>query len=142
MDYKHGPGNRKYEDFGNFNYGAVALAFGLSTGAALRGAGLVQILVNMYRKIQEGNLEDAKKYVAEHGLDFLGGAPYGDQPEDQKMIRQGFRYYKEIYLKKQSAKETSEKYREITETQRAIIVEELDSFLRSPRRIGEILGGK
>ena len=46
MDYKRGPGKRLYEDFANVDYGAVALGFVLSEEAALRAAGLVQILVN------------------------------------------------------------------------------------------------
>lgn len=53
MDYKAGPGNKKYEDFGNFNYGAVALAFGLTEQTALRGAGLVQTIVNISNFIKK-----------------------------------------------------------------------------------------
>lgn len=46
MDYKRYEGRLRYEDFGNFNYGAVALAFGLNEEGALRGAGLIQIISN------------------------------------------------------------------------------------------------
>lgn len=60
MDYKAGRGNIIYEDFGNFNYGAVALAFGLSESAALRGAGLIQIIVNAERLNRDGKMEELR----------------------------------------------------------------------------------
>jgi hypothetical protein len=101
MDYKNGPGNIIYEDFGNFNYGAVALAFGVREQAVLRAAGLVQILVNTYNLLKKNKTEEFIEYTRGHGLDFLGREPYGDQEKDQEMIKQGFRYYKEVYLKKQ-----------------------------------------
>ncbi|WP_428566235.1 MAG: polymorphic toxin type 44 domain-containing protein [Solidesulfovibrio sp. DCME] len=69
MDYKHGKGNIIYEDFGNFNYGAVSLAFGLSTEASLRGAGVIQILANAYRKISKEGIESANNgHVRQRGV--------------------------------------------------------------------------
>ncbi|MYL82877.1 hypothetical protein GTA51_06965 [Desulfovibrio aerotolerans] len=100
MDYKAGHGNIKYEDFGNFNYGAVALAFGLSEKVALRGAGLVQTIVDISRIKNNKGSDEAKQYFKDHKFDFLGRESYGDQRKDQEMIKQGFRYYKEVYLKK------------------------------------------
>jgi hypothetical protein len=142
MDYKHGPGNRIYEDFGNFNYGAVALGFGLSEEVALRAAGLVQVLVNSYNMMTKRNAEDTGSYVKSHGLDFVGEAPYGDQTKDQEMIKQGFRYYREVYLKEKIQNETQKTLPEKVVMRRDLILEEMDSFLRSPRRIGSIFLGE
>lgn len=54
--------------------------------------------------------------------------PYGDQQEDQEMIKQGFRYYKEVYLKKQPDKAPREELEEMREMQKQIGKEEWDSF--------------
>lgn len=125
-----------------FNYGAVALGFGLSEEVALRAAGLVQVLVNSYNMMAKRNAEDTGSYVKSHGLDFVGEAPYGDQTKDQEMIKQGFRYYREVYLKEKIQNETQKTLPEKVVMRRDLILEEMDSFLRSPRRIGSIFLGE
>jgi hypothetical protein len=55
MDYKLRDTQGTYEDFGNFNFGAVALAFGFTEETALRAAGLVQILVNEKRRLKNND---------------------------------------------------------------------------------------
>jgi len=129
MDYKRGKGNKIYEDFGNFNYGAVARGFGFSEETALRAAGLVQILVDSSIMLKT-SVEKTKKYIADHGLDFLGGEPYGDQKQDQEMIKQGFRYYDEIYLKKEVGKDPFEDFKERQAVQNKIAKEEWNSFFQ------------
>lgn len=67
-----------YENYGNFHFGAVAAAFGVPEGIALRGAGLKQRIDNPDRP-QPGNP--------------LWEAPYWDDPRDQEMIKRGYRFY-------------------------------------------------
>lgn len=136
MDYKYSGRGSRYEDFGNFNYGAVALAFGLSEQSALRGAGLVQIIVDAYRLVDKNKTDEARQFIADHGLDFLKGEPYGDQGKDQHMIKQGFRYYKEVYLAKYSEK-ISDEERDIIK--KKIADEETESFCNGTWKIGNIM---
>jgi len=131
MDYKK-YGYQKYEDFGNFNYGAVALAFGLTENAALRGAGLVQIIADVSRKLFKGKVVDAVGDMYNHGLDALGGPPYGDSREDQIMIKNGFRYAKEVFAKKYAPYELRHDYDIMREK---VDAEEWDSFSRIPGRV-------
>ncbi len=84
----------KYEDFGNFNYGATALAFGFQEKWALQAAGIVHVLTNTAQKDWKAN--EYKKSILDFGVSFQG-PPYGDDPDDQRMIKAGFRYYQEIY---------------------------------------------
>lgn len=136
MDYKHSEANLKYEDFGNFNDGAVALAFGLSEQAALRGAGLVQIIVDAYRLMGKNKTDEAKQFIADHGLDFLKDEPYGDQFKDQHMIKQGFRYYKEVYLDKYSERLSVEERNIIKQR---IAEEATESFCNGTWKIESIM---
>ncbi|MEO3430523.1 RHS repeat-associated core domain-containing protein [Pelagibius sp. CAU 1746] len=74
-DYKQQ--GRKYEDFGNFNFGASGSAFGFPEGVLRRGAGWANQKADPTRK----------------GLgDPLGGPPYGDDPADQEQIGKGINY--------------------------------------------------
>ena len=74
-DYKQK--GRKYEDFGNFNYGATGSAFGFSDSVVHRGAGWANQKADPTRK----------------GLGSpLGKFPYGDAPNDQEQIGRGIKY--------------------------------------------------
>jgi uncharacterized protein RhaS with RHS repeats len=68
----------KYEDFGNFNYGATGAALGFSEQTLLRGAGWAH---------QRANNPD------ELNIKWMGAAPYGDDPKDQAQIKAGINYY-------------------------------------------------
>jgi RHS repeat-associated protein len=68
-----------YENFGNFNYGATGAALGFSQDDLLYAAGRVQ------------------QYTGPTDPSWgtpSGGPPYGDDPRDQDMIRQGYQYYR------------------------------------------------
>lgn len=98
----HGPWDYKrrdpiYENFGNFNFGATAAAFGFMEKWALEAAGIVQI----YQHKVGTDLKE-KKFVKalQEFEEVLQGPPYGDDPKDQEMIKLGFRYYQEVYLQK------------------------------------------
>lgn len=73
MDYKNKYG-RSYENLGNFNYGATATALGIPEGIVLRAAGWAQRRAGTSRP--------------EWGSPN-GAPPYGDDPNDQAMIRLG-----------------------------------------------------
>jgi len=74
-DYKQQ--GRKYEDFGNYNFGATGTAFGLPSAVLLRGAGWANKKADPTRK----------------GLgDPWGKYPYGDDPNDQVQIQSGINY--------------------------------------------------
>lgn len=79
-DYKQR--GRQYEDFGNFNYGAMTSAMGASDNLILRGAGAAQT--------RSGNTDP------NFGSPW-GGPPYGDDPADQAQIRAGISYYKNCH---------------------------------------------
>lgn len=101
-DYKRR--NPEYEDFGNFNFGATAKAFGFQEKWALQAAGIVQI----YQHKARADFLDAKYTQAL--LDFkeaFKGPPYGDEKRDQEMIRLGFRYYDDVYMSKYGWKSTT-----------------------------------
>ncbi len=83
-DYKQRQkGNRDYQDFGNFNYGAVMTANGWGPETILRGAGWAQQRAGTSRK--------------EFGSP-LGGPPYGDDPADQRQIKAGIDYYEKTCM--------------------------------------------
>jgi hypothetical protein len=71
---------------GNYSYGATAAALGLPENLALRGAGLAQ---------RASAVGDAIKGKVPRTR--LGGlrAPYGDDPRDQAVIREGYAYGRE-----------------------------------------------
>ncbi len=74
-DYKQQGG--KYEDFGNFNFGATGYAFGFPLGILQRGAGWANQKADPSRK----NLGSP-----------WGEYPYGDDPSDQEQIKSGSSY--------------------------------------------------
>ncbi|EFL52351.1 hypothetical protein DesfrDRAFT_0840 [Solidesulfovibrio fructosivorans JJ]] len=101
-DYKRR--SREYEDFGNFNFGATAKAFGFQEKWALQAAGIVQI----FQHKASADFYDEKYLQAL--IDFkkaFNGPPYGDEKRDQEMIKLGFRYYDDIYLNKYGWKLTT-----------------------------------
>jgi hypothetical protein len=69
----------QYQDAGNFNFGAVGAALGVSDQVLLRGAGWAQ--------------QQAGTSLPSFGSP-LGNPPYGDDPADQAQIKQGIAYYK------------------------------------------------
>lgn len=76
-DYKKG--QPQYESFGNFNYGAVGTAAGISEAVLLRAAGAAQSLAGTSQA-------EFDKWWSE--------APYGDDPVDQVWIKAGIDYAK------------------------------------------------
>lgn len=76
-DYKNG--QPQYESFGNFNYGAVGTAAGISEAVLLRAAGAAQSLAGTSQA-------EFDKWWSE--------APYGDDPVDQVWIKAGIDYAK------------------------------------------------
>ena len=77
-DYKSRIG-RRYENFGNFNYGAVGTAAGITESVLLRAAGWAQS--------RSGNGKE------DDGI-WYGLPPYGDDPVDQFWIKNGIDYAK------------------------------------------------
>jgi hypothetical protein len=74
-DYKQS--GDKYQDFGNFHYGAVGRAFGWPDSILNRMAGWANQIADPLRQ----NLGSP-----------WGGYPYGDDPDDQEQIRMGIKY--------------------------------------------------
>jgi hypothetical protein len=68
-----------FEDFGNFNHGATAAAQGIPMSVALRAAGYAG------QKAQGASTADATKTA-------MGSAPYGDDPDDQAQIINGYNF--------------------------------------------------
>ncbi|MDH0864096.1 polymorphic toxin type 44 domain-containing protein, partial [Mitsuaria sp. GD03876] len=74
-----------YQDFGNFHYGAVGRSFGFYDQVLLREAGRAQVAAKTSRP--EWGFPPASR------LDIYGGkAPFGDDPNDQRMIQDGIEY--------------------------------------------------
>lgn len=71
--------DRQYADFGNFHYGAVGTAAGISEGVLLRAAGAAQLLAGTSR-------DEYNKWWSQ--------SPYGDDPVDQVWIQAGIQYAK------------------------------------------------
>jgi hypothetical protein len=80
-DYKLRTPDLRYENFGNFNYGATGRAL-FSSETLQRGAGAIQL--------------KSGPYDSSWGVPW-GGPPYGDQPIDNFWIRQGVDYYEQRY---------------------------------------------
>ena len=76
-DYKQR--GRQYQDFGNFNYGAVGTAAGISEAILLRAAGAAQSIAGTSEA-------DFDRWWAE--------SPFGDDPVDQVWIKAGIDYAK------------------------------------------------
>ena len=91
MDYKQldadtrAPGEESiYTDFGNYNYGAVGRALGISDEILLRGAGYQQQM-------------DNGKSVTEALIEMLTDqVNYGDNPGDQSLIQDGIETAKDL----------------------------------------------
>jgi hypothetical protein len=75
MDYKQHGG--QYRDFGNFNYGAVGTALGITPYELHGAAGVVQMKQNNWRP--------------GYGVPFLSGAS-GDNKRDYDQIERGIAY--------------------------------------------------
>lgn len=67
----------QYENFGNFHYGAVGIAAGISSDTLLRAAGAAQLR--------------AGTSSSEFGS-WWSVAPHGDDPKDQHWITKGIEY--------------------------------------------------
>lgn len=74
-DYKQQ--GAKYQNFGNFNYGATGIVAGIPEGILLRGAGWAQS--------RAGTADPRWGY-------WYKNIPYGDDPRDQYWIQQGIDY--------------------------------------------------
>lgn len=84
-DYKRR--GSQYENFGNFNYGATGRALGVGAKRLLREAGRVQ---------QESGTSKPEWGDPGWLLNPWGGSDsYGDDPTDQKWIKEGIKYYDE-----------------------------------------------
>ncbi len=81
-DYKQQ--GRKYQDFGNFNYGAIGSAFGIDIESLLRATG--------YAQMQAGTSKSVWGTP-------IGRPPYGDDPADQEQIRAGYYYWQRYFNK-------------------------------------------
>ena len=84
-------GISKYDEFGNFNFGATGAAERIPEGALLRAAGRAQ------QDDPDPNVRAAGKGVAvPRWIDIFsnkGEAPYGDKPQDQVAIKRGIAYF-------------------------------------------------
>jgi RHS repeat-associated protein len=76
-DYKQS--GSQYQNFGNFNFGATAGAYGFNLAQAQMGAGWAQS--------RAGTSSPAWG-------DWKSGPPYGDDPADQAEIERGYQYYR------------------------------------------------
>ncbi len=78
---------KNYQDFGNFNFGATALALNIfDEQTILREAGRAQIAA--------GTSRPEWGYPGSRLSPYGGKPPYGDDPADQAQIKKGFAYYK------------------------------------------------
>lgn len=75
-----------YENFGNFNYGATGLATGLFTEWTLLVRAAAAQIAAKTSKPGWGEQPSL--------TNPLGTAPYGDDPDDQVQIKNGFEYFK------------------------------------------------
>ena len=76
--------NPSYEDFGNFHYGIVGRAMGISRTRLLSEAGAAQV--------RSGTSKSG--WGTPNNIVGRGGVPpYGDDPKDQLMIKRGMNWY-------------------------------------------------
>jgi hypothetical protein len=89
MDYKYLTTDMRYDDFGNFNYGAVGMAIEFTPGTLLRVAGWVQQQgKNAYLGRGTAPSNKVKAFLGVGGV-----SPFGDKPGDQIQIANGIKYY-------------------------------------------------
>ena len=88
---------------GNHHFGAVAKAYGLfpSEEFILKQAGEYQIKSGTSKKEWQPTKTIKKDQYIEHGMkikvtEVVKLSPYGDDPRDQKWIKSGFQYYKNM----------------------------------------------
>jgi len=77
---------RQFEDFGNFHYGATGAAAGFTEGQLLRMAGRVHTDPRTAQGERAGPIDAL--------LGRGGTEHYGDDPEDQVMIKSGIEYFR------------------------------------------------
>jgi hypothetical protein len=74
----------QFENFGNFNFGAIGAELGWQEGTLLRGAGFAQK--------RAGTSKEAWGHP-------LGNSPFGDDPKDYEQIKKGIAYAKHGCIK-------------------------------------------
>jgi Bacterial toxin 44 len=84
---------RQYENFGNYHYGAMGATMGFSEGTLLRMAGWANVQATGGRVTLGWGKPPDNQLDAFRGVG--GIAPYGDDPRDQQMIKEGIKYRKE-----------------------------------------------
>ena len=98
-DTKHGDPDKEHA--GNFNYGAMGRAAGLSEQELERFAGAYQKYGESVRDILNWQIPDkltGSTYRSEFGGPMdIGRSSYGDDPVDQVYIREGIEWYDEYY---------------------------------------------
>ncbi len=82
--------SNRYQDFGNFHYGAVAFAFGLDLETALRMAGWAQTASKTGKK----DLAELERIAK--GTSTLP-PPYGDDWRDQNRIKRGYQWARDHF---------------------------------------------
>jgi RHS repeat-associated protein len=91
-DYKRRSSDLRYEDFGNFNYGATGAAVGFDLVTLHSEAGKVQA-------VPPGGKPESWGYPAGR-LWGEGKYPYGDEPKDAIQTAAGFNYYQRKFVLK------------------------------------------
>lgn len=90
----------QYENFGNFHYGAVGAAAGISEEVLLRMGGYVQVGVDNAMRAENRPVTH-KRGKAPSLIEALlgkgGVAPFEDEEKDQYWISKGVRYYQRHY---------------------------------------------
>ena len=92
--------NPAFEDFGNFHYGVVGRAMGISRTRLLDEAGVAQI---------KGKTSKPGWGTPNNVFGKSGTPPYGDDPKDQMMIKRGMDWY-DAYAKAKAANDAKRRY--------------------------------
>jgi RHS repeat-associated protein len=82
----NGVEKREFEDFGNFHYGATGAAAGFTEGQLLRLGGRVHTDPRTAQGERAGRIDAL--------LGRGGKEPFGDDPEDQRLIKLGIEYFR------------------------------------------------
>lgn len=77
-----------YENFGNYHFGVVSRAIGIPETVACRGAGAAQGVAGTSTGSDWGKWNDI------YDVD----SSYGDDPNDQKWIKNGVKFYNDNYF--------------------------------------------